>query len=226
MKNSNLRGALRHMVQSYIPAATRGFRLPALRRFVEDRGGVAAIEFAFMAPILICFYLGSMELGQAIEGNKKVGRIASMVGDLVAQQQSVSAESLKGIMDIGAATLKPYTRSAPTIEVTAIEISNQDTPRAVEIWWRRLLPSGATDGGISTTRPADPAVPDDLNERGAFLIRVEASMDYKLVLTYTENGASRFGLGRFFNGIAMSETYYLKPRRSNTITCSDCNRAG
>ena len=207
-----------------LSARDRG--LAGIKRFAKDRGGVAAIEFAFMVPILVCLYLGSMEVGQAIEANKKVGRIASMVGDLTTQQQAVTASSVKSIMEIGAATIRPYNRSVPTIKVTAIEISDEAAPKAVEVWWRTLLPNGSTSGGISTTKVPNPALPATLNVRNSFLIRVETTMTYKLVLTYTEERASRFGLGRFFDGISMSETYYLRPRMSDKITCGDCNVAG
>jgi len=201
-------------------------RLAPARRFLADGGGVAAIEFAFMVPILICLYFGSMEVGQAVEANKKVGRISSMVADLVTQQQAVTPEVLKGIMEIGAATIKPYNRSTPTIKITAIQLSDEATPKAVEVWWRSLLPNGSTNGGISTTKTPSPALPTALNLRNTFLVRVETTMPYKLVLTYTKNQASSFGFERFFSGISMSEIYYLRPRMSDKITCDTCNVAG
>ncbi len=82
-----------------------------IRRFLADRGGVAAVEFAFIAPVLLSLYFVTMEVSQGIETNKKVGRIASMTADLVAQQQTISKSEIQAIMEIGGSLLEPYNRS-------------------------------------------------------------------------------------------------------------------
>ena len=58
-------------------------------RFCSDRRGVAAIEFAFIVPVLLIMYFVTMEASQAIETSKKVSRIGSMVADLITQQQTI-----------------------------------------------------------------------------------------------------------------------------------------
>ncbi len=195
-------------------------------RFASDRGGVAAIEFAFMVPILLILYIGSMELSQAIETNKKVGRTASMVADLVTQQQTVNKAMLEGIMQIGASTMRPYNRSWPTIKITAISIDA--TNRAKEVWWRQVVPNepdGKTftlSGGKPANQVPVPPLPSQLQVANSFLIRVTASMGYDMVLKYNDQNSKLFGISGFFGGIPMSETYYLRPRMSDTIACDNC----
>ena len=58
-------------------------------------------------------YFVTMEVSQAIETNKKVSRVASMVADLVTQQQTTSMAELEAIMQIGQSLLTPYYRSKP-----------------------------------------------------------------------------------------------------------------
>ena len=91
----------------------------------SDRRGVAAIEFALVAPLLLCMYFVTMEVSQAIETNKKVSRVGSMVADLVTQQSTTSMSELEAIMQIGQALLTPYYRSKPDDHVTAIEITDE-----------------------------------------------------------------------------------------------------
>ena len=79
----------------------------------SDRRGVAAVEFALIVPLLLSMYFVTMEVAQAIEANKKVGRVGNMVADLVTQQQKISKSELEAIMTIGEATLQPYNRSKP-----------------------------------------------------------------------------------------------------------------
>src|SRR5690349_6383522 len=92
-----------------------GTALRGLARFSGDRRGVAALEFALIAPLLLCTYFVTMEVAQAIETHKKIGRVGSMVADLVTQQQAMSKAELEAIMAIGEATLLPYNRSLANI---------------------------------------------------------------------------------------------------------------
>jgi len=123
-----------------------------LTRFCRDRSGIAAIEFAFIVPVLLIMYFITMEASQAIETSKKVSRIGSMVADLVTQQQSVLSTDLDAIMAIGNSTLQPYNRSTPKIIITAIQISTDPTPK-VQVVWSRKLVSGTTTS-FATSRPS------------------------------------------------------------------------
>ncbi|WP_342214186.1 TadE/TadG family type IV pilus assembly protein [Aminobacter anthyllidis] len=66
------------------------------RALIGDKRGVAAIEFAIIAPLLLSLYFVTMEVSQGIETNKKVSRVGSMVADLVTQQQTIKkAKSMR-----------------------------------------------------------------------------------------------------------------------------------
>lgn len=186
------------------------------RRLATDRRGVAAIEFAFIAPVLLSLYFVTMEVSQGIEVNKKVGRVGSMVADLITQQQTISKSELDAILQIGGSILQPYNRSLPTIIVTAIQITDEDSPK-VTVAWSRKLQNGATSPGPTTA-----TVPDTLKIRNTFLIRVESDLAYKPVIAWTADQKQTLGLAAAFDGISMAEEYFLRPRISTTITCSDC----
>lgn len=188
-------------------------------RLCKDRRGVAAIEFAFIAPLMLAMYFVTMEVSQGIETNKKVGRVGSMVADLVTQQQAVTPDELKSIMMIGEATLQPYYRSKPKIIITAINISNDSTPKVTVAWSRRMI-----NGVVSVDAKAGTVttVPTSLKVAGSFLIRVESALDYRPVITWAAGDKQATGLTSAFDSLAMSETYYLRPRMSPTIDCKAC----
>jgi Flp pilus assembly protein TadG len=196
-----------------------GGTMARLASLFRDRRGVAAIEFAFIAPILLALYFVTMEVAQAIETNKKVGRIASMVADLITQQQSVSRTDVDAIMQIGAAIIQPYNRTTPSIFVTAIEISNEASPKAKVAWSRKLV-NGAASADVAKGQPI--SVPEKLLIAGTFLVRVEAQLDYRPVITYTANQKAALGLSAAFDNIDMGETYHLRPRMTTLILCGDC----
>jgi Flp pilus assembly protein TadG len=189
------------------------------RRFVRDRTGVAALEFALVVPLLLALYFVTMEVAQAIETNKKVGRVGSMIGDLVAQQQEMNKSELEGIMSIGEATLQPYNRSDADITITAIEVTNDATPKVQVVWSRKLV-----GGTFSAGEPKETAVviPPALRVKGSFLIRAESKLAYEPIILWAASAKTTLGLAAAFDGIPMAETYYLRPRMSTTIPCTDC----
>lgn len=191
----------------------------AATRFCTDRRGVAAIEFAFLAPVLIAMYFVTMEISQGIETNKKVSRVASMVADLVTQQSSLTEAEIRAIMNIGTSTLQPYNRSRPRITVTQIAISDEANPKVTVVWSRK---SDAGEFGIGAAAKSTTTVPSTLKVRGSYLIRVQTELSYKPVITWAASGKQTTGLSAAFDSISMSETYYLKARMSQRVDCSDC----
>ncbi|UDL92803.1 pilus assembly protein [Mesorhizobium sp. PAMC28654] len=188
-------------------------------RFRADRRGVAAIEFAFIVPVLLIMYFTTMEASQAIEASKKVSRIGSMVADLVTQQQTIVKADIDAIMQIGTSTLQPYNRSVPDIIITAIQVTTDATPRVLVVWSRRVV--GGVNG-VDAAPNTPTTVPASLKIAGTFLIRVQSNLAYKPIITWSAGGEQRLGLTSAFDSITMGETYYLRPRRSQTIPCGDC----
>lgn len=190
-----------------------------LTSLFDDKRGVAALEFALIVPLLMAMYFVTMEVSQAIEVNKKVSRVGDMVADLITQQQATSKSEVEAIMSIGEATLQPYNRSQPSIIVTAIQITDEATPK-VQVAWSRKLVNGAFSAGevIGSTT----TVPAALKIKGSFLVRAESSLSYEPVITWAASSKPALGLAAAFDGISMKETYYLRPRMSTSIPCSDC----
>lgn len=188
-----------------------------LARFREDRRAVAAIEFAFIAPILMSLYFVTMEVSQGIEANKKVGRIASMVGDLVAQQTTVTTADLDAIMQIGAAIIQPYGRSDPTIIIEHIALD--DDANATVQWSRQLVDDSTSEAFV---KGSPTTVPDQLEIEDTFLVRVTAKLGYKPVITWTVEQKATLGLMAAFDKLEMSERYFLRPRMSAEVRCGNC----
>jgi Flp pilus assembly protein TadG len=191
--------------------------------FLSDRSGAAALEFALVAPLLLACYFVTMEVGQAIETSKKVGRVASTVADLITRQQEMTPDELKAIMHIGQAIATPYRRSLPTIVATGIQITNGN---ATVVWSRKLSNDSFLPGDAVNTPTT---VPEKLRVDGTFLVRVTTDLDYRPVLTWSATGGSYVtGLGvldQIFGengGLPMGDIYYLRPRQSATIPCPGC----
>jgi len=190
-----------------------------LTSFLRDKRGAAALEFALIVPLLLALYFLTLEFSQAIDANRRVGRLASQVADLVTQQRELTKDELRSLMTIGKAALVPYRRSEPVITVTAIQITDEPNPRPKVVWSRALL----DDALVYAERPGDiTEVPESLLVRGAFLIRAEANLDYRPVILWRASAKEALGLEAAFDSISMSKRYYLRPRQTPSIPCGDC----
>ncbi|MDQ2633408.1 MAG: pilus assembly protein [Pseudomonadota bacterium] len=187
---------------------------------LRDRKGVAALEFALIVPLLLALYLVTMEVAQAIEVSKKVGRIGSMTADLVTQMPEMNKSEIEGIMRIGEATLQPYNRSKPSIVITALQVTDDTTPKVEVVWSRKLVNGDFSTGLAKGTLVTD--LPPALKIKDTFIVRAESSLAYRPVITWAASSKDTLGLAAAFDGISMKETYYLRPRRSTSIPCTDC----
>jgi len=191
-----------------------------LPRFLADRRGVGAMEFALIAPLLLALYFISMELSLGFETDKRIDRIGSMVADLVTQKPSIKKADVEEIMQLANTLLQPYDRSKPKVVVTAIQITNDTTPKAQVVWSRQMA-----DGKFTQPFKKDSivAVPDNLKIANSFFIRVSSSLEYKPLITWSASQKTTLGLTGAFDNISLGDTYYLRPRMTATIACDDCN---
>jgi len=70
----------------------------AAARFRNDEAGIAAIEFAFIAPVMLFMYFGMAEVATAISVDRNVSHSANVAGDLATQSQTISAAEMTEIM--------------------------------------------------------------------------------------------------------------------------------
>ncbi|MBK8455727.1 MAG: pilus assembly protein [Phyllobacteriaceae bacterium] len=195
----------------------QGFFAETLRRWGKDRRGAAAIEFAFVAPVLLVLYMMTMEVSQAIDTNKKVSRIASLTADLVTQEQDIIKSEIDAIMTLSEAVVAPYNRSKPTVEIDAISIDA--TSKATIAWSRKYVNGVASDhiakGTIVTGIPAKLILPS------TFLIRSHGKLTYTPLVSWMATSTPG-SWTTSTTSIEMDEVYFLRPRIASTVTCADC----
>lgn len=176
-------------------------RLSLLRRLARDERGISAVEFALLAPVLIAFYMGLSEFCQGYMAQKRMGHVASMVADLVAQKETVTTTDLTDVFSIGSLIMRPFPTTTLKQRVTSVTRTGNQT----KVDWSR--------GSGMTARVKDSVVtlPPDLLEDGQSVIMSEATYDYDSPADYLMPGLTRF-----------SHTYYLRPRTSDKTTCTGC----
>jgi Flp pilus assembly protein TadG len=89
-----------------------------LRRFLRDKRGVSAVEFAMLLPLMVTLYIGGVEVSQAIAVDRKVTLVARTLGDLVAQSTTVNAADMTNILNAASSVVQPYSSSLIQITVS------------------------------------------------------------------------------------------------------------
>jgi Flp pilus assembly protein TadG len=173
----------------------------SLRRFARDQRGVSAVEFALLAPVLIIFYMGMAETTQAMMAQRRVGHVAAVIGDLVAQDQSVTTAELTDIWTIGDTLLSPFPATGKLgMRITSV---TADATGKVTIDWSEVGGSGLTKKKVG-----DPwtGIPAGLIGTSQSLIIAETLYPYdSAIKKYIPNTLN-------FQGI-----YYLRPRQITTV---------
>lgn len=172
----------------------------ALSRFRQDQTGLAAVEFALLAPLIILFYFGMAELCQGYMAQKRMSHVTSMIADLTAQAQTVNQNDLNDIFNIGNEIMQPFSPTPLQVRVSSV---TRGADGIVDVDW---------SFGRNMEDLEDPvSVPAGLIGNGESLIVAEAIYDYQSPVDQFLPGITE--LGRVF---------YLRPRVVDKVACSNC----
>jgi Flp pilus assembly protein TadG len=89
--------------------------------------GAAAIEFALVAPLMIVFHLGAVEVVQSWEAHRRIAHVAGALADLTAQEQTVSAADLTDILAAGALLVTPFSSNQLGERITSFTADSNGT---------------------------------------------------------------------------------------------------
>lgn len=179
-----------------------------LRRLIDDRRGVGAVEFAIVAPVLVMTYIGAFEISVAVSMTRKISRAASTVSDLLTRSDSTNKATLDTMKDVTKNVIAPFSQDGYTLKITGIAI---DSSGNATVAWSRdqkaATPPYVT--GSKITLPPDVVVKD------AFIVRTELTVPHKILLMAP-------GLSSQISTISLSRTSYFRKRVGDKITCADC----
>ncbi|MBN9554279.1 MAG: pilus assembly protein [Alphaproteobacteria bacterium] len=171
-----------------------------LLRYWRSERGLAAVEFAFVLPIILAMFLGLVELSQASGARAQIINMTSAAGDLVAQESSVSGSDLDSVFGAVNTMLFPNDTSQATITITSV--IDGGTGKQPKVAWS--CSRGRTPAAMTKGSAPSPALPSGLLAAGS-----GGSVIWSRV-TYRYNSFLSYFLPTW---TTWTNDFYLKPRR-------------
>jgi Flp pilus assembly protein TadG len=174
--------------------------LPA--HFLRDRKGVAAIEFALIAPIMIAFYFGLSEISMGISTDRQVTHATSVAGDLATQVTSMDRADIEDVMTATVAVMgvRSSNRSDITIELNSYQ---KNADNSIErVGYARVGPQISAGGSASF----------DPSTLGANMLNASSG-----VVVARVNYKYKPATLAFMKNTTLAETFLLKPRKSLSV---------
>jgi len=172
-----------------------------LSRFTRDRRGVSAVEFAFIAPVMIGLYLGCAEISDGVAADRKVSLIAGALANLSAEDTKIDSTEMTNILDASSAIITPYSASNLTMTVSCLKI---DANGIAKVQWSATRNGTARSAGSTysfSSATSALAVP------GSWLLLSEVSYAYTPTVGYTITGTLNLTDKMFMSPRITAPTY-------------------
>jgi Flp pilus assembly protein TadG len=167
------------------------------RRLGSDRRGLAALEFALIAPILVMAYLATAEASLALMAQRKLSLSASIAADLASHSATINVQTVNGIFAATTAVLDPFDATTLAQRLTGIVV---DPGGVARVEWSVGAGMEALVIGSEVALPANLVVADE------GIVMAETALDYASPMAFTLPGTRQF-----------SETHFVYPRVNDRV---------
>jgi Flp pilus assembly protein TadG len=159
------------------------------RKFARDARGIAAVEFAFVVPIMLLMLVGTVEASRAIGIDRRLSLVTTMVADLVAREQKMTSADLTSIYKIVNQVMSPYDASSLKVSVIPVKASPSDAAQTKVYASTTNRPSH--NEGAQPSKCSSYSMTAGLLPKGGSAIVVVSSYTYEpIFLNYVFGAAS------------------------------------
>lgn len=166
---------------------------------LRSRSGVAAVEFALMAPLMVVMLFGIVEVSELLNANRRVENVAASFADVVARDTIVDNDDMDDLWAAVEPLMYPEEDGPLKARVTSVLITS---PTEARVGW-----SEGYNGKAGLVVGSAFSLPGDLMTPNTSVIVAEIDYDYAPAINVVLGGAMR-----------LSHTEYRRPRVVDPIT--------
>lgn len=172
--------------------------LSRFRRFAHATNGLAAVEFALIAPMMVFLLFGAVDLIDALGANRNAQNVAASLADVVARDTEVSNSEMTGIWS--AADILMFPESAATMDIRLTSVMVESATVARVVW------SEGHNGYAALAVNSVVSLPAAMMTPGSCIIMADSGYHYTPPLGFL-----------FGSGVTMSHTSYRRSRLVDPI---------
>jgi hypothetical protein len=174
-----------------------------VQKLIRDAKGVAAIEMAFIFPVMVILYLGLVDVTNFLQVNRRVTLTASTLADLVTQADStITTADIDGIFESARAIFEPLPVDGISLNLWDFRMQDGAPTKAWEY----------SNGAGCGAEPTGGDEMESLMEDGNDIVVARVCYEQDAII------GTMFGSGT----IELDDELMLRPRQSTTLECTDC----
>lgn len=160
--------------------------MPSLRnlagwmaRLRGAEGGVAAVEFALILPIMLLVYIGTVEASALISMDRKVQTVSGAVGDLVARSRGqITSTELGDYVKVASGIMTPYSAAPLKQIITEVRVA---ADRTTSVEWSKPYVNQTEQATGGHAEGSSYPLPDEIIDIavGQYVIVAESSYSYR-----------------------------------------------
>ncbi|MGE3872663.1 MAG: TadE/TadG family type IV pilus assembly protein [Parvibaculaceae bacterium] len=179
-----------------------------IRKFIRDPKGVAAIELAFIAPLLLLLYFGTVDLGNWYMAHRRLVVAGSTVTDLTTQSQGqVTKAEIDAFWNGIGRIIAPLKLANVTMTMRAFRKKDG----AVKQQWSYSANGGSACGAAPTAADLAAIGTNEMSDGNDIIVA-------SVCTTVAPIALQMFG----FKSIAMKYRISMRPRLGKTLDCTNC----
>src|SRR5262245_44541358 len=98
------------------------------RRWQREENAAAALEAAFVCPVLLVILRGTFEMGNGILANQKTIRASQVTADLITRGKTIDDDGIDEAITAGQLAFEPLDSSSVGVDVVSISFDSQSHP--------------------------------------------------------------------------------------------------
>jgi Flp pilus assembly protein TadG len=204
-------------------------RLRRLERdFLGDGRAMAAVEFAFILPLMLLVLFGTVDFSAGLASSRKVTLTASALSDLVSEMPAngniapIADSDLQNMFTAGISIMNPYLQNSNKPAKAWIYEIYVDSSLNVTVQWssEATFAAGDTQATLVPSAPDTPptlptALPAALKIKQTYVILSEVKYTYVPIIGYAGLMAT--------GGVDFSDIAYSRPRLATCLVYNGTN---
>jgi hypothetical protein len=178
--------------------------------FCYEKKGSILVEFAFIMPVLLIIFIGSIETTNYLGVNRRINSAAYTVADLIGRFEVVDSTIIENVWKSAALITSPSDFETMSSVISSVKLTSGN----YVVEWSKAKGTGVQRGVGSTVSESE--LGGNLINEGETILLIDIRYGYQPVIT--QNLIN-------FSGVTLKSHIVMKPRRISSVVFCESPKA-